>query len=356
MVAPRRGWKLPTGAASEIFPSGTGRGRRIYERFRCWSADGTWNRLLAHAQQRSDAVGAVDSTVRCVDSTTVRPTSTRLEPERRLRPGEVIGRSRDGLTTKIQLACDGQGRPLAFTITAVDVNGCTQFEQIPARIRIERCGPGQLRTPPGWGVADKGYPSTKIRFCLRRRGIKASIPERIDQINGRIRREEGLCHLGRAAYRRRNVSLTVSSANRQAIAPFGVLSPGHLGEPAGTGLDRDDRDCSQRKRGNGHGRRAEPAVGGLPRLGTLRPSGFLTCQRQDIGRPLLGRCCGSANNAVSTGSRGARPAWQAVGTLAFPPVLHSDGAVWVRTERERRCAARGGSSYAVPPIRLGPRT
>ncbi len=54
-------------------------------------------------------------------------------------------------------------------------------------------------------AADKGYSSIKIRAYLRRRGVKAAIPERIDQINGRIRRGESLCRLDRAAYRRRNV-------------------------------------------------------------------------------------------------------------------------------------------------------
>lgn len=120
-------------------------------------------------------------------------------------PGEAIGRSRGGLTTKIHLACDGQGRPLAFTLTAGNVNDCTQFEQIMARIRIRRCGPGRARTRPARVVADKGYSSLKIRTYLRRRGIKAVIPERIDQINGRIRRGESRCRLDRATYRRRNL-------------------------------------------------------------------------------------------------------------------------------------------------------
>lgn len=73
------------------------------------------------------------------------------------------------------------------------------------RIRIQRCGPGRPRTRPERVAADKGYSSTKIRTYLRRRGIKATIPERIDQINGRLRRGESLCRLDRAAYRRRNV-------------------------------------------------------------------------------------------------------------------------------------------------------
>lgn len=74
-----------------------------------------------------------------------------------------------------------------------------------ARIKINRCGPGRPRTRPERVVADKGYSSTKIRSYLRGRGIKAAIPERIDQINGRIRRGERPCRLDRAAYQRRNV-------------------------------------------------------------------------------------------------------------------------------------------------------
>jgi transposase len=126
-------------------------------------------------------------------------------PKRGLWPGEAIGRSRGGLTTKIHLACDGQGKPLTFTITGGNVNDCTQFEQVMARISVSRRGPGRPRTRPEQVVADKGYSSTKIRSYLRRRGIKAAIPERIDQINGRIRRGGSRCRLDRAAYRRRNV-------------------------------------------------------------------------------------------------------------------------------------------------------
>jgi transposase len=65
-------WKLSTGAAWRDLPERYGPWKTVYERFRRWSADGTWNRLLAHVQQHSDAVGSVDWTVVCIDSTTVR--------------------------------------------------------------------------------------------------------------------------------------------------------------------------------------------------------------------------------------------------------------------------------------------
>jgi hypothetical protein len=62
-------------------------------------------------------------------------------------PGEAIGRSRGGPTTKIHLACDGQGRPLAFTVTAGNVNDRTQFEQVIAPISVRRRGPGRGQDP-----------------------------------------------------------------------------------------------------------------------------------------------------------------------------------------------------------------
>jgi len=65
-------WKLSTGAAWRDLPERYGPWKTVYERFRRWSADGTWDRLLAHVQQHNDAVGAVDWTVVCIDSTTVR--------------------------------------------------------------------------------------------------------------------------------------------------------------------------------------------------------------------------------------------------------------------------------------------
>ncbi len=65
-------WKLSTGAAWRDLPERYGPWKTVYERFRRWSADGAWERLLAHVQQHCDAVGAVDWTIVCVDSTTVR--------------------------------------------------------------------------------------------------------------------------------------------------------------------------------------------------------------------------------------------------------------------------------------------
>jgi transposase len=88
-------WKLSTGAAWRDLPERYGPWKTVYERFRRWSADGTWDRLLAHVQQHCDAVGAVDWTVVCVDSTTVR--AHQRMPRASRRRGDAARRHADTL-------------------------------------------------------------------------------------------------------------------------------------------------------------------------------------------------------------------------------------------------------------------
>lgn len=64
-------WKLRTGAPWRDLPDRYGPWRTVYARFVRWRQDGTWDRLLAHVQTKSDAVGEVVWEV-SIDSTTVR--------------------------------------------------------------------------------------------------------------------------------------------------------------------------------------------------------------------------------------------------------------------------------------------
>jgi transposase len=57
-----------------------------------------------------------------------------------------------------------------------------------AAIRIRRRGPGRPRTRPGRVLGDKAYSSRGIRAYLRKRRIKATIPEPADQKKNRLRR------------------------------------------------------------------------------------------------------------------------------------------------------------------------
>lgn len=64
-------WKLRTGAPWRDLPSRYGPWQTCHDRFVRWGRDGTWEKLLTHAQTKSDAVGELEWVV-SVDSSVVR--------------------------------------------------------------------------------------------------------------------------------------------------------------------------------------------------------------------------------------------------------------------------------------------
>ena len=91
------------------------------------------------------------------------------------------------MTTKIHLAVDDAGRPLAFHLTGGQAGDAPAFPDVMARLRVPRPF-GQPRTRPNDVLADKANSSRAIREHLRRRGIRAVIPVPADQRGHRLRR------------------------------------------------------------------------------------------------------------------------------------------------------------------------
>ena len=120
----------------------------------------------------------------------------------------ALGRSRGGLTTKIHLACDGRGRPLAVLLTPGQRHDSTCARPLLERIRVPRIGRGRPRCRPDHVVADKAYSSRGFRAYLRKRGIACTVPEKSDQKHhrhNRGRRGGRPPAFDRQIYRRRNV-------------------------------------------------------------------------------------------------------------------------------------------------------
>jgi transposase len=92
------------------------------------------------------------------------------------------------LSTKIHLAADDRARPISRVITAGQRHDTVAFKPVMAGIRIRRRGRGRPRTRPGRVLCDKAYSNRRIRAELRRRRIKTTIPERIDQQAHRARK------------------------------------------------------------------------------------------------------------------------------------------------------------------------
>ncbi len=73
-------------------------------------------------------------------------------------------------------------------VTPGNVNDSTAFDAVLNAVRVPRAGAGRPRRRPDVVIADKAYSSRAIRQVLRRRGIRAVIPERADQKANRMRR------------------------------------------------------------------------------------------------------------------------------------------------------------------------
>jgi len=102
-----------------------------------------------------------------------------------------LGRSRDGLSTKIHLSCEQRQKPLSVVITAGQRGDSPQFTAVLGGIAVAQLGPGRPRTRPDRVLGDKAYSSAANRAYLRRRGIRCTIPEPADQIRNRKNRGRG---------------------------------------------------------------------------------------------------------------------------------------------------------------------
>ncbi|MGW9054565.1 IS5 family transposase [[Kitasatospora] papulosa] len=138
---------------------------------------------------QADAEGDLDWAV-AVDPTVVRA-HQHAAGARKKAPVEepdhhAPGRSRGGLTTKIHLAVDSRCCPLAFANNPGQAGDAPAFPDVMTGIRVPR-PVSRPRTTPAAVLADKAHSSRAIRTYLRHRGIRAVIPQPVDQAVNRKR-------------------------------------------------------------------------------------------------------------------------------------------------------------------------
>ncbi len=165
----------------------------MYALFRRWQRAGVWQQIVTELQACADLAGLITWDV-SVDSTIARAhqhaAGARRCPQQQAEPpggvgaeraDHALGRSRGGWTTKLHLACEQGGKPLSMLLTAGHRGDSPQFAAVLAGIRVPRLGTGRPRVRPDRVIADRAYTSRANRAHLRRRGIKACIPSKVDQ-------------------------------------------------------------------------------------------------------------------------------------------------------------------------------
>ena len=76
-------WKLHTGAQWRDIPERYGPWSTIYDRYRRWCQDGSWDRMLTALQVPLDANGQIDWDHWWIDSTNIRATRAGQAPGKR---------------------------------------------------------------------------------------------------------------------------------------------------------------------------------------------------------------------------------------------------------------------------------
>ncbi|WP_406707865.1 IS5 family transposase [Streptomyces halobius] len=193
-------WRTQAGTPWRDIPEQYGPWGRVYDLFRRWQLDGTWQRIFTALQAQADAKELITWDLN-IDSTVCRAHQHAAGARKRgtckrnrpavspsSRNDHGLGHSRGGLTTKLHLAVEQGQKPMSIVITAGQRGDSPQFEPVLKKVRVVRLGSGRPRTRPNRVRADKAYASRKNRVYLRRRGIRCTIPDKADQVRNRKKR------------------------------------------------------------------------------------------------------------------------------------------------------------------------
>jgi transposase len=195
-------WILNTGAPWRDLPKRFGKWKTVYERFRLWSRNGFWDRLLERLQARRNAEGELDWELFYIDGSLVRAHKAAAGAAKKRGPPEepgdhALGRSRGGFGTKLHLVCEGGGLPIVIEISPGQDHESVHLEAVMEAISV-RSPRGAPRKRPERLAGDKAYSADRIRQWLRHRRIEPVIAHRENEAG-----REG--PFDREAYRRRNL-------------------------------------------------------------------------------------------------------------------------------------------------------
>ncbi|WP_296267041.1 IS5 family transposase [Pseudomonas sp. UBA6562] len=174
-------WILCSGAKWRDLPERFGPWKTVYQRFRQWRDNGTFEQVLRHLHLRLREDGFIDLDTWMVDSTSVRATRAASGAGKKGGPQEphhhCLGRSRGGLTTKIHLACDSNGFPLTVMLSPGEEADSRYFMPLLEQISLPGSR-GRPRKRCRYVLADKGYDSQMLRQYCDRYGMQPIIPLR----------------------------------------------------------------------------------------------------------------------------------------------------------------------------------
>ncbi|HYF22716.1 MAG TPA: IS5 family transposase [Caulobacteraceae bacterium] len=170
---------LRTGSPWRDLPARYGPHTTVYNRYNRWSKAGVWLRVF-----EALAAGSPGS-MHLIDSSIIRARQ-HAAGGKKGGPDHAIGRSRGGLSTKINALVDQDGLPLRIVLSAGQASDKAAVEALIDGLR-----------PAGALVADRGYDARAVIDMVEARGGRAHIPTQRDR---KVQRS-----IDPAIYRQRNV-------------------------------------------------------------------------------------------------------------------------------------------------------
>ena len=174
-------WINRTGAPWRDRPERYGKWTTISSRFYRWQKAGIWQRILNTLQSQAKNQQHLDWEIHDVDGTLVRAHHHAAGAKHSQAEREALGRSQGGFSTKVHIRCEGKGKPMTFVLTAGQRHEAVVFERLMIQAAVQRLAPGRPKQRPQRVVADKGYSSRHSRAFLRRRGIRHTIPLKVNE-------------------------------------------------------------------------------------------------------------------------------------------------------------------------------
>ena len=164
---------LKTGINWEDLPveMGCGSGMTCWRRLDEWTRAGVWPKLHELLLAELEYAGKIDWSRAAVDSSHARARGG----------GEKTGPSpvdRRKVGSKHHVVVDGQGTPLAATVTAGNYPDVKEVEAVVDSVPPVRGKAGRPRRRPLVLYADRAYDSKRHRQGMRRRGIKPKFARR----------------------------------------------------------------------------------------------------------------------------------------------------------------------------------
>nr|WP_254397904.1 IS5 family transposase [Streptomyces sp. AC558_RSS880] len=173
---------LHTGIQWEYLPQelGFGSGMTCWRRLAAWNEAGVWEKphqlllnKLRSKNQLDWSRAVIDSPPGFAGGTPTHVRAARKGPKSGPCP---VDRARPG--SKHHVLTDGQGIPLAVSLTGGNRNDVTQLLPLLDKIPAVAGVVGRPRRRPDMLFADRGYDHDKYRRLLRQRGIRPVIAER----------------------------------------------------------------------------------------------------------------------------------------------------------------------------------